>query len=248
MAEEKKFFEMSGKQGLVMGLSWGVALVSIIALIILASGGGPEGKDSKTTSKTANVNTNTAPAAPTAEVPTEPTADVTKLSAVTNQDHIKGNKNAQVTLIVFSDFQCPYCKRHEPTMDQVLREYGDKVRVVFRHFPLSLHPYAQKAAEASECAGEQDKFWEMHDKMFGNQSALTIDDLKKYAKELKLNESKFNDCLDSSKYAAKVNQQAAEAQAAGITGTPGTFVNSELVKGAYPFETFKQLIDRALGK
>lgn len=247
MAEDKKLSDMSGKQGMIMGLSWGIALVSIIALIIVMAGGRPAKKDSNSNVAAGNVNTNQAADDPTAQVPDEPTADVSKLSPVTDQDHIRGNKDAKVTLIVISDFQCPYCQRHEETLKQVVKDYGNKVRIVWRNFPLtSIHPYAQKAAEAAECAGDQNKFWEMHDKLFENQSALTVDNLKGYAKGLGLNETTFSSCLDSGKYTEKVNKQAAEAQASGVSGTPGTFVNSELVKGAYPFDTFKQLIDQAL--
>ncbi|MDP1709505.1 MAG: thioredoxin domain-containing protein, partial [Candidatus Komeilibacteria bacterium] len=132
-------------------------------------------------------------------------------------------------------------------LDQVLDEYKGQVRLVFRNFPLtSIHPYAQKAAEAAECAGEQGKFWEMHDKLFENQGALTVENLKSYAQSLGLSTSKFNDCLDSSKYAQKINQQATEAQAAGVTGTPATFVGSQLIKGAVPYENFKALIENQL--
>ena len=147
-------------------------------------------------------------------------------------------------MIEYSDFQCPFCQRVKPTLDQVLSDYSGKVRLVYRHFPLnSIHPQAQKSAEASECASEQDKFWEYHDLLFANQSALDVASLKKYAGQLGLKQSQFDSCLDAGKYAAKVNQQSAEAQASGITGTPGTWVGDQLVKGAYPYETFKQIID-----
>ncbi len=247
MSEEKKFFDMSPKQSLVMGVSWGVALISIVALVVVI-GGGQGATNGQVlgaqVNANTNANTNTAPTQPT-----QPTADVSKLSPVTDQDYIRGNKNAAVTLIVISDFQCPFCERHEPTLAQILEAYGDKVRIVWRNFPLtSIHPYAQKAAEAAECAGEQGKFWEMHDKLFANQEVLDVDSLKSYTKALGLNESQFNQCLDSGKYTAKIAQQAQEAQAAGVTGTPGTFVNDQLVKGAYPFETFKQIIDGLLAK
>ena len=228
-----------------MGLSWGIAAVAIIALVVTMAGG-PAGDGDKGSRVNANSNVNTNVNTNTQPTPVA-TADVTKLSPVTDADYIRGNKNAKVTLIEVSDFQCPFCQRHVPTMEQILDEYGDKVRIVYRHFPLSsIHPYAQKAAEASECAGEQGKFWEMHDVMFENQSALDVNSLKDYAADLGLNASQFSSCLDDGKYAAKVRQQTQEATAAGITGTPGTFVNSQLVKGAYPFDTFKQIIDAEL--
>ncbi|MFA5021908.1 MAG: thioredoxin domain-containing protein [Patescibacteria group bacterium] len=247
---EKKFFDMSPTQSLVFGLISGVAVISLIGFLFLLVGGqvsfgAKSDKSDKVVNVNANVNTNVNPT-PTQAEP-EAASDVTKLSPVTSADHIRGNANAKVTLIVISDFQCPYCQRHEPTMQQVLKNYGDKVRIVWRNFPLtSIHPYAEKAAEAAECAGEQDKFWEMHDKLFENQSALTNDDLKSYAKALGLNTSKFNDCLDSSKMAAKIAKQSEESQAAGVSGTPGTFVNDQLVKGAYPYDTFKTMIDALL--
>ncbi len=243
MAEERKFFDMSSKQSLALGLTAGIAIVSLVGFGALLLGGNADDAEAK---PTANINVNANPAPAPTPAP-EPAGDVTKLSPVTSSDHIRGGSNAKVTLIVVSDFQCPYCGRHETTMNQLLDEYGDKIRIVWRNMPLtSIHPYAQKAAEAGECAGEQDKFWEMHDKMFANQSALTVDNLKQYAKDLGLNSSKFDSCLDSGKYTDKVNKQSAEAQAAGITGTPGTFVNNQLVKGAYPIETFKGIIDTLL--
>jgi len=245
MSDKKNFFDLSSQQSLVMGLSWGVALISIIGFVVMLNSA-PSADDKNNLNAQANTNinanTNAAPAQPTA-----PTADVTKLSPVTDQDYIRGNKNAKITLIEISDFQCPYCQRHTPTMDKILEDYGDQVRLVWRNFPLSsIHPYAQKAAEASECAGEQGKFWEMHDLMFVNQSALDTPSLKIYAGQIGLDQTKFNDCLDSGKYESKIKKQVTEATAAGISGTPGTFVNGELVKGAYPYETFKQIIDKLL--
>ena len=243
---EKKFFDMSPKQSLVMGLSWGIAAVAIIALIVTVSGGPATGNEGAVLGAEVNANTNVNTNTQPAQVAT---VDVSKLSPVTDDDYIQGNKNAKVTLIEISDFQCPYCERHVPTIEQILKEYGDQVRVVWRHFPLtSIHPYAQKAAEAAECAGEQGKFWEMHDILFDNQSALDTASLKSYAKDLGLNQTQFDSCLDDGKYTSKVQAQAQEAVAAGVTGTPATFVNSQIVKGAYPFDTFKQIIDAELAK
>lgn len=247
--EERKFFDMSSKQSLVMGLSWGIALIAVVGLIFFAAGGQPAGpEESEVLGADVNANTNVAPQ-PT---PTQPSAaDVSKLLPITDEYYTIGPKDAKVTLIEVSEFQCPYCKRHTPTMEQIMKEYEGKVRRVWVHFPLtSIHPYAQKAAEAVECAGEQQKskFWELHDKLFENQEAITVDDIKGYAKEIGLNTSQFNECLDSGKYTAKVQKQTAAAAAAGVTGTPGTFVNGELVKGAYPFDTFKQIIDELLAE
>ncbi|OGY47399.1 MAG: hypothetical protein A3J65_00935 [Candidatus Buchananbacteria bacterium RIFCSPHIGHO2_02_FULL_45_11b] len=243
--DDRKFFDLSGKQGLALGFSWGIAIVCLAGLVIVLTGGLTAGGDQgKVLGASVNANAAAQPApTPAPEV----NGDVAKLSPVSASDYIRGHKNAEVTLIMISDFQCPYCQRHEATITQLLKDYGDKIRVVWRNLPLvSIHQYALKAAEASECAGEQGKFWEMHDKIFANQSALTVDNLKSYAKELGADEAKFNRCLDSGKYADKINKQAAEAQAAGVSGTPGTFINDTLVKGAYPIETFKTIIDELL--
>lgn len=173
--------------------------------------------------------------------------------SVSNDDHIKGNKNAPVTLIEYSDFQCPYCGAFEPTMETVLAKYKDQVRLVYRHFPLSFHPNAQPAALASECASEQGKFWEFHTAMFKNQDSLGDDFYKKLASDNKLNMGKFNDCVSTQKYLKKVQDQATAGGAAGINGTPGTFVigkdgSATPITGAVPAETFFAAIDKALGK
>ena len=111
----------------------------------------------------------------------------------------KGPENAPVTIVEFSDFQCPFCSKAKVTVDEVMKGYGDKVRLVFRHFPLSFHQDAPKAAEAAACANDQKKFWEYHDKLFANQGALEVDDLKKHAADLGLDTARFNECLDSGK-------------------------------------------------
>jgi protein-disulfide isomerase len=245
MSDQKDFFDMSSKQSLVMGLLGGIAIISVVGLIVLAAGKLPS---EPTEVGNVAANTNVAPTPTPTPTPTPaPSGDVSKISPVGDGDYPRGGKNAKVTLIEYSDFECSFCGRHTPTIEALLDKYGDDIRVIFRHFPLSsIHPNAQKAAEASECAGEQGKFWEMHDLLFDNQSALGLVNLKSYAVNLGLDQNQFNECLDSSKYASKISKQAAEAQAGGITGTPGTFVNDQLVKGAYPVATFEQIIDSIL--
>lgn len=183
-------------------------------------------------------------AAPAQQAP-QPSAGPQNFT-ITKDNHVRGNFKAPVTLVEFSDFQCPYCGSFHPTVKQVLQTYGDKVRLVYKHFPLPFHPFAQKGAEASECASEQGKFWEMHDVMFEHQDLLSFDQLKKWAREIGLNGSKFDSCLDSGKFASKVQADLQEGESKGITGTPGTFVNGQLVSGAVPFASLKQIIDQAL--
>ncbi len=158
----------------------------------------------------------------------------------------RGPKDAPVTIIAFSDYQCPFCTRGETTMNQVREAYGDQVRLVFRDFPLSFHANAQKAAEAGGCALEQGRFWELHDKMFANQNKLAVDDLKRYAGEVGLDAAKFNDCLDSGRRAEEVKKDMAEGSSFGVTGTPAFFVNGRFVSGAQPFDNFARLIDEEL--
>ena len=158
----------------------------------------------------------------------------------------KGPEGAPVTIVEFSDFECPFCARLIPTLDQVKAKYGDKVRLVFRQFPLGMHANAQKAAEASLCANDQGKFWEMHDSMFKNQQQLAVDALKAKATELGLNAEAFNTCLDSGKYASKVSEDMEAGTAAGVSGTPALFINGRFINGAVPLEQITEVIDDEL--
>ncbi|MEM7481344.1 MAG: thioredoxin domain-containing protein [Acidobacteriota bacterium] len=158
----------------------------------------------------------------------------------------KGPDDAPVTIIEFSDFECPFCSRVNPTLAQVREEYGDKVRIVFRQFPLSIHANAQKAAEASLCAHDQDKFWEMHDLMFEKQRELGVDQLKAQASQLGLDTEAFNECLDSDKYAQAVKDDMKAGAQAGVSGTPAMFINGRSLSGAVPFEQVAKVIDDEL--
>ncbi|WP_257460913.1 DsbA family protein [Archangium lipolyticum] len=159
-----------------------------------------------------------------------------------------GPKNAKVTIVEWSDFQCPFCSRVTPTLKQIKEAYPNDVRVVFRHQPLSFHPNAKPAAEASMAAHEQGKFWEMHDKLFSNQGALDRATFERYAEELKLNMGQFKAALDSGKYRAKVEADASAGAAVGANGTPTFFVNGREFVGAQPFEAFKRVIDEELAR
>jgi protein-disulfide isomerase len=157
-----------------------------------------------------------------------------------------GGPNAPVTIIEFSDYQCPFCKRAEESVEKVMKEYGDKVRLVFRDFPLPMHPQARPASEAAACANDQGKFWEYHAKLFANQSALADANLKAYAKDLGLDAAKFDKCVADKKHAKKVEEDIAEGSKVGVTGTPAFFINGRMLSGAQPFEKFKEVIDDEL--
>ncbi len=165
-----------------------------------------------------------------------------------DDDPARGPEDARVTVIEFADFQCPYCGRfHSQTLPLILQEYGDRIRFVYRDFPLTAsHPFAEKAAEAGECAHEQGKFWEYHDVLYLNQGALDRASLGRYAQNLGLDTGTFDRCLDSGKYAAEVANDLQAGAAAGVRGTPAFFVNGELISGAQPYNVFKTAIDAAL--
>lgn len=169
-----------------------------------------------------------------------------------DDDPVKGRKDAPVTIIEFSDFECPYCASfYSQTLLQIEEEYirTGKAKLVYRDFPLSFHQNAQKAAEAAECADEQDKFWEYHDLLFERQSEwsnIGISKFKQYAGEIGLNTSEFNKCLDSGKMASEVKKDFQDGQSYGVSGTPAFFVNGEMLVGAQPIGVFRQVIDKYL--
>jgi protein-disulfide isomerase len=171
------------------------------------------------------------PAAPPAGAPTA--AAVKKIDVPTDSPSF-GPKAAKVTIVEWSDFECPFCGRVLPTLTKIKETYGKDVRVIFRHQPLSFHPNAKLAAEASMAAHEQGKFWEYHDKLFANQRALDRASLEKYAQELGLNAVKFKAALDSGKFRAKVEADAAAGAAVGANGTPTFFINGREFVGAQP--------------
>ncbi|MBI3050720.1 MAG: thioredoxin domain-containing protein [Acidobacteria bacterium] len=168
---------------------------------------------------------------------------------VAPDDPVLGGAKAPVTVIEFSDFQCPFCQRVMPTLKRLREAYGDRVRIVWKDFPLtSIHPQAFKAAEAGQCAREQGKFWEYHDRLFANQQALEPEFLKKYAAEVGLDAAKFNACLDAAKYAERVQEQMGIGNALGVSSTPSVFINGRLLNGAHPYETFAAVIDEELDR
>jgi protein-disulfide isomerase len=161
----------------------------------------------------------------------------------------KGTATAPVTIVEFSDFHCPFCKRVLPTLTQIESQYGDKVKLVFRDYPIDqLHPGARKAHEAARCANDQGKFWAYHDLLFANTPKTNPQQLKAYAQEVELDVVAFDQCLTSGKYHAAVQKDVEEGMRAGVTGTPAFFINGRLVSGAQPLERFVQIIADELAR
>ena len=158
----------------------------------------------------------------------------------------RGPANAKVTMIVFADFQCPFCSRSNATVEKVIEAYPGQVRLVYRHFPLSFHAKAPKAAQAAACADEQGKFWAFHDALYADQDHIDVDDLKAAALRLGLDVGRFTSCLDSGQMAGLVERDTAAGRAAGVSGTPAYFINGISLSGARPEEEFRELIDAEL--
>ncbi len=245
-SEEKRvIFKTPPKIAFVMGILSGVTLASLFAFTLTFSMLKSDNGNTKDTLAAAEEDSGTVAGAEADEPDPTPAPTVADIK-IKDSDYIRGDKNAPVTLVEYSDFQCPFCAQVQDTVEQILDDYDGQVRLIYRHFPLSFHENAQKAAEASECAGEQGKFWEMHDIMFANQSDLSVDSLKGFAKDLGLSTSQFNSCLDDGKYTQEVKDEFTEGTTYGVQGTPATFVNGTLVSGAQPYASFKQVIDAAL--
>jgi protein-disulfide isomerase len=234
------------KNDFVLGISIGIAAISLLGLVMMSvayfNKGNSENANKDDKNQVAKQDNN-APTPTPSPTPT-PTPGQPVDIKVSDSDHIRGNKNAKITIASFSDFQCPYCSKFHETMKQVMAAYPNDVRWVFKDFPLEqIHPFAKKAAEAAECANEQGKFWEYADKLFENQSSFSNDYFSTLAKQMKLDSGKFDKCLADGKYASKVAGDAQLGQSVGVRGTPASFINGELVSGAVPFETVKAKID-----
>ncbi|MFA5770672.1 MAG: thioredoxin domain-containing protein, partial [Patescibacteria group bacterium] len=189
---------------------------------------------------------------PSAQVPSG------KIKKVSDDERIRGNKNAKITLVEYSDFECPFCKSFHPTTQELIKTYGDKIRLVFRDYPLPFHQNAQKEAEAGRCIAElggSEAFWNYADKIFerttSNGTGFALTDLGPLASEVGVNQLSFQQCLDSGKYAKAVKDEVAEGATAGVNGTPTTFVidnkgKTQMLVGAQPVDAFKTIIDQLL--
>jgi protein-disulfide isomerase len=190
---------------------------------------------------------NLAKAAPAA-APSRPTIDYNKVHNLPiGSSAIKGDKNAPVTIVEFSDFQCPYCARLQPTLNQVLEAYPKDVKLVFKDFPLSFHKQAKNAAKAARAAGEQGKYWEMHDLIFEKFSTVNEAMFKEFAGKLNLDMNKFNADYSSTKYDQLIEQDIQLGRAAGVSGTPSLFLNGKRMQRR-SLEDFKTAIDEILKK
>jgi protein-disulfide isomerase len=170
-----------------------------------------------------------------------------KIEVAVDPTRVRGNPNAPVTIVEFSDFECPYCKAAQPTLKHLLEKYSGQVKLAYRDLPIrGSHPHADSAAEAARCAGDQGKFWEYHDILFEDQRKLDDDSLKSHAKTLGLDPTKFDQCVSSGKFRAKVQEDYDQAFKVGVTGTPGFFVNGILLNGAQPSSAFEKVIDSQL--
>lgn len=180
--------------------------------------------------------------------PAKPVSEATLNERLVRPDsHATGNLNSPVTVVEFGDFECPMCGLAQKTVEQMLKDYGDKVRFVFRQYPLvDAHHQAEKAAEASECAAEQGKFWQAEDLLYQKQSDLSVDALKSYAQQLGLDTGKFDECLSSGKMKDRVQQDIADGKAVGVAGTPTFFVGHEKIVGPPKYAELSELLDRQL--
>jgi protein-disulfide isomerase len=214
----------------------------------LVAKGTPKAKVYDTIMKTALATVAAAPAAAAQAEPAGPDADTKVWKVEAGNAPSRGPKNAPVTMVIFSDFECPFCGRIEPTISKLEADYPGKIRVVWKNFPLSFHQNAKPAANAALAAGDQGKFWEYHDKLFANQRALDRASLDKYAQELGLDMGKFKAAMDSNKFSAQIDAEMKEGSAVDVSGTPATFINGRKIGGAYPYETFKKVLDQEMAK
>jgi protein-disulfide isomerase len=183
------------------------------------------------------------------QAPQQRGPDPEKVYAVpVGESPVKGAQDAWVTIVKVSEFQCPFCSRVLPTLTQIQEKYGNDVRFVFKHNPLSFHPRAMPAAMSAECAREQGKFWQVYEKQFENQRALEDADLEKYAKEAGLDMGRWKQCYSSQKYKSRVEQEQQQMVALGARGTPAFFINGRFLSGAQPLPAFEAVIDAELKK
>jgi protein-disulfide isomerase len=248
-SHENPSFNLSPKISFALGLIGGILILCTIGFFILL-GLILDDKTGLNNRGNANPTQITQPDTQNPTVPSNENA-VGDIKPIGEEDHVIGSSKAKVTLIVYTDFECPFCSRFHPTFKQALEEFDGQIQAAIRHFPLSFHTKARSAANAAECAGEQGKFFEYADALFENQTSLGDDLYNQTAKDLKLNLDKFSNCLKENKYDEKINADMSSGIAANVQGTPGTIILSangepQLVPGAVPYEQLKAMIEAAL--
>lgn len=245
---QKRKFKISIPGAILIG-------VTLISLVLVLNGSSSDDLGRIGTSIIASVDNNTGSGG---SFSNEPDLD-TRVEVSIDDDPVLGDKDAPVTLIEFSDYQCPFCRTFwTDSFPQLKKEYIDtgKVKFVYRDFPLGFHPMAISYAMAASCAGEQDKYWEMHDMIFGEQavfgtgtvSVFDDSDIKDWAIKLGLNQVKFNECFDSGKYKDEINNDIKDGSRAGVQGTPNFFINGRRIPGAVPYNIFQDIIEEELAR
>lgn len=239
------------KRNFLLGLIAGAVIMAVIGFFIIP------GLSTSQVDKQADSNSKVIAEADN-QADNQPVNQAMQLKPISDDDWIKGDRNAKISIIEFSDTECPFCKRHHPTLQKIVEEYDGQVNWVYRHFPLvSIHPKAPKEAEATECAGQlagNDGFWKYVDRLFAitpGNNGLDPAQLPQIAEYIGLDRDQFEACLDSGKYAAKVQDHYNQAAAVGARGTPFNIIvvgdQKIPVAGAVPFEQFKLILDELLG-
>jgi len=223
------------KKDFLLGLVSGIAILAVIGFVVVLGMYFNKDKDLLTADLPGGNNTNTEGNQKEAQI------------KVAQDDNVRGNFEAPVTIVEFSDFQCSFCGRFHPTLQRILDDYPDQIRWVYKHFPLDqIHPQARPAAEASECAAEQGKFWEFADGLFENQTRFGESFYQELATQLGLNMSEFEDCVSLRKYQDKVESDLQEGIKAGVGGTPNSFINGQSIPGAASYEQIKSVVESIL--
>ncbi len=237
MSEEKKekFITNSPKANFFIGLLAGVAIISLVGFGYL---GNNQNKNNNSNGEQNN----------SEQVAGEQGEGEKNIElAITEGDYVLGNPDAPVKVFEFSDFQCPYCQRFHVTMHRLVEEYDGQVAWIFKHFPISSHPLAYPGALATECAGEQGKFWEMSDKIYEDKN-LNQESFAQFAEEMNLNMDQYNSCIEEERHKEKIASDYNLGVESGVRGTPTNFVNNQAVPGAVPYENMVEIVENILNK
>jgi len=247
MSNKKNYPKKEGsKNEFVLGITTAIAVIAIIGFFVVLSL--YLNQDKKELAEASLAVPSKQEAQKQAPLPAAPLPAKVEVQ-VSKDDHFRGNANALVTIVEFSDFQCPYCSSFHQTMLKITKDFSKEVKWVYKHFPLdSIHPFARKAAEASECAADQNKFWGYTDELFVKQREISPALFTEIARTTGLDINQFNSCLESGKYASKVEADYQQGIKAGVRGTPGNFINGQSLPGAVPYDEMKSRINALLNE